>query len=119
MNNKETIEVIKQSHDNIKSIIDMNQKLTTAEIGALSDVMKIQFREVMNRQDRTNNNVFHNTENIEENTKKIKANEETLKPQKWIKKHWKATLLIILFIMYLTYSLFDIYSFSDIINLLK
>jgi hypothetical protein len=119
MTNKETIEVINRSHDDIKTIIDINQKLTTAEIGALADLMKIQFNQVKLKQDITNNNVGHNTEDIKENAEKIKKTEDALKPQKWIGKHWKATVLIILFAMYLTYSLFDIYSLSDIINALK
>ena len=119
MTNKETIDVINRSHDDIRSLLEMHQMLTTAEIGALADQMKIYFNQVKLKQDITNSNVSHNTEDIKENAEKIKKAEDALKPQKWIGKHWQATLLIILFVMYLTYSLFDIYSLSDIINALK
>jgi len=112
MTNKETIDVINRSHDDIRSLLEMHQMLTTAEIGAIADLMKIQFREVIKRQDQTNGNVsLHSSD--------IKAIKEDMKPGLWISKHWKTVFFICFLILYLTYAMFDIYSLTEIIKFLK
>jgi hypothetical protein len=89
----------------------MNQKLTAAEIGAVNDQMKIKFKQVIERQDHTNGCIKEHEIRLKE--------VENGNMGSWIKKHWKATVIIGLISLYLIYSLFELYSLKDIINAIK
>ena len=103
---------IKEDHDTTREFIELKHKLIAAEIGALEDIMKIQFAEVLRRQNIANGKV-------QENSNKIECLEKDFQVQGWMAKHWKLVIVFSLIITYTLYSIYELYSLSDIIKAIR
>jgi hypothetical protein len=112
MKNEEIIKVMESKHEDLIKIMESNHALTRAEVGALGDLMKIQFTQVKDKQDRTNGC-------ISEHAKRLGVIEEELKPQGLIRKHWKLAVILLILLSYGIYTLYEIYSLADIIKAVK
>jgi hypothetical protein len=131
MTNEEVIKTMEKSHDDLKSIIESNHLLVLAEVGAIQDVMKIEFRTIKEKQDKTNGKINQHAEKISELEKndirhvvdcpampKIEQLEKEIIGS-WLRKHWKTAILIFIGILWLSYSLFALISIEDILNIIS
>lgn len=112
MKNEELLRVINQRDEDMKALIDMQTKLINAEIGAVTDIMNVQFKQVLEKQDHTNGS-------LGEHGRRLEELEAVTRPQSWGKKHWKAAVIIFILGTYVLYAVFELYSIVDIIKAIK
>jgi hypothetical protein len=112
MTDAEILEIVDQRNKDLKELVRMHSELTTAEIGALGDVLKVEMRKIQEKQDKTNGA-------ITDHAVKITRVEEIISPQAWCKRHWKAALLLFLAGSYLIHFVIENFSIMEIIKYVK
>ncbi len=112
MSNEEILTVIDQRNEDLKELMEKQAKLTTAEIQAMGDVLKIEMKRMHEKQDKTNGSLGNHEGRIVEV-------ENTLKPQAWMKRNWKAAAAIFVLSAYLIHSAIEKISITDLFKLMK
>ena len=109
---KRTTDSLNRIHTDTKALLESNQKLSSAELGALTDIMNLKFGQTFARLDHANGC-------LKEHDDRLGAIEDELKLQGWVKKHWKFSALALLIVSYVVYSLYELYSVSELIKIAK
>jgi hypothetical protein len=112
MSNEDILTVIEQRHEDLKSLIEINAKLTNAEIGAVADMMKVGFQQVTARQDKANGS-------LGKHDKRLCEAEKTISPQTWARRNWKVAAVVFILGVYALHAIVESVRLSEISEVIK